>query len=492
MVACVVLQSAAFWNESVKNMPRTRTTKKLAQRIDLNYFKRPTPLKRAKLFLSILVPCVALAWVVWLVFAKDTRVYSSGRMSEAHAVLANDCVACHVQKAGFFSEKAEDGACLSCHDGPIHHSAAIKKVACAECHAEHRGRINLLAASNENCAQCHADLRASGGSPHYANAIYSFENGHPEFHVLRAATSGGKPADPGTIKLNHALHMKLIRRGPTGPMVQLECGNCHRPAAAPADLTYGDAKYRDATVNYKDADELLPVHAETLSARQITTGRERMSPVKFSLACASCHLLTFDKHFEEGVPHDKPEVVHAFLITKFTQYIAAHPADVRVVRDPNRELAEKSPQPEVRILTPAQWVAEKTADAEQLLWRKTCIQCHTLTISGANFTPAVTTPAAQLPVVAPANTTVQWMPHAKFDHEAHTGFTCTSCHAQALSSTQSTDVLLPSIVICQTCHAPGADHAESRCFECHIYHDWSQRKEISPAFHLPALQQSTR
>ena len=29
-------------------MARTRTTKNLAQRIDLNYFKRPTPFKRAK------------------------------------------------------------------------------------------------------------------------------------------------------------------------------------------------------------------------------------------------------------------------------------------------------------------------------------------------------------------------------------------------------------------------------------------------------------
>src|SRR5271168_1826333 len=173
---------------------RTRTTKKLAQRIDLNYFKRPTPLKRAKLGLSILLPALALVWMIWLVAAKDSRVYSSGRMSEAHAVLAKQCAACHVQQAGVFMEKAEDRACLSCHDGPIHHSVAIKKVACAECHSEHRGRINLLAASNENCAQCHADLKANGGTSNYSNAILSFADGHPEFAVVR--TDGGKkPAD---------------------------------------------------------------------------------------------------------------------------------------------------------------------------------------------------------------------------------------------------------------------------------------------------------
>jgi hypothetical protein len=470
-----------------KNLARTRTTKKLAQRIDLNYFKRPTPLKRAKLWLSILIPALALTWIAWLVVAKDSRVYSSGKMSEAHAVLANDCVACHVQKAGVIAEKAEDSACLSCHDGPIHHHVASKNVACAECHTEHKGRINIVATRNQNCAQCHDDLKAHGGTSNYANVISSFSDGHPEFAVVRTSTSS-TPIDHGTIKLNHALHMKSIRRGPTGPMVQLECGNCHRPAAAPADLAYGDAKYHAATTTYKASEELLPIKAETLPSRAPSSGRDLMAPPKFATACASCHLLTFDKHFEEGVPHDKPEVVHQFLVNKFTQYIAAHPDDVRVVRDPNRDLAEKPLQPEVRILTPSHWVAERTIDAEQLLWRKTCIQCHALSVSGVPVMAAVATAPAVLPVVAPAKTTAKWMPHAKFDHQAHDGFTCTSCHEKALTSTLSTDVLMPGIATCQTCHAPGPDHAESRCFECHAYHDWAKRREISPKFTLPALK----
>ncbi len=106
------------------------------------------------------------------------------------------------------------------------------------------------------------------------------------------------------------------------------------------------------------SDELLPSRQESLPPHDMRSGRALMAPVKFATACAACHLLTFDKHFDEGVPHDKPDVVHAFLIAKFTQYIAAHPGDVRVVRDPNRDLTERvPPQPEVRILTPAQWVA---------------------------------------------------------------------------------------------------------------------------------------
>jgi hypothetical protein len=50
-----------------------------------------------------------------------------------------------------------------------------------------------------------------------------------------------------------------------------------------------------------------------------------MAPVKFANACAACHLLTFDKRFDEGVPHDKPEVVQAFLLKKFQQYMPRIP-----------------------------------------------------------------------------------------------------------------------------------------------------------------------
>src|SRR5439155_14905805 len=44
--------------------------------------------------------------------------------------------------------------------------------------------------------------------------------------------------------------------------------------------------------------------------------------------------------------------------------------------DPDRDLTGKMVLPEFRILTPAQWVTEQTDRAEELLWRKTCSQCH--------------------------------------------------------------------------------------------------------------------
>jgi hypothetical protein len=481
---------------------RTRTTKKLAQRIDLNYFKRPTPLKRAKFWLSFLLPLLALIWIASRGLSGDHRVYSSGRMSQAHAVLEKECAACHVQQADSFSAKAASKACASCHDGPVHHSPPERSPDCAACHTEHRGRINLSAASNRACAACHRDLQSKGPDSKYENHIVSFEDSHPEFAALR--TVAGVPgSDPGTIKLNHAIHMKPIRRGPNGPNVQLECGNCHHATAADADLTHADQKYRAASVSYNESDEVPPLHAGTLNPPKPSNGRELMAPVRFANACASCHLLTFDKRFDEGVPHDKTEVVHAFLVTKFRDYIATHPGESRIVREPNRDLTGKPLPPEVRILTPSQWVTERTAEAENLLWRKTCKQCHTVvpfekmsqrkiegSITWPGDTPGISGISAEFPSIAPAYSTLQWMPHAKFDHGAHTGFICASCHAKALTSTESSDVLLPGITTCRTCHAPGPDHAESRCFECHTYHDWSKRKEVKPTFTLPALRTS--
>jgi hypothetical protein len=79
------------------------------------------------------------------------------------------------------------------------------------------------------------------------------------------------------------------------------------------------------------------------------------------------------------------------------------------------------------------------------------------------------------------------LPHARFDHDAHTGFSCTGCHLNALKSTESSEALIPGIAVCQTCHAQGPGYASAECSECHTYHDWSKRKEVPPAFTLPAL-----
>ena len=456
-------------------MAAERTTKKRAQRIDLNYFKRPHPLRRWRLWLSVAVPLVALIWIGAHAVRGNQRVYSAGKMSAAHAVLAAKCDACHFEMAGFFSQKTSDRACLACHDGPIHHDDQVFTPKCSSCHEEHRGVMQLAKTSDAACTQCHANLRVASGPVKYVRDIENFGSGHPEFAALRPGA-----ADPGTIKLNHAVHMKKNLKGPDGQPVQLDCDDCHRPAnstqawrfAAPAPPVAMPGVNANVT-NTAAAAAMPPSQKSDLPA--MVLARAYMAPPVYAKTCAACHSLQFDKRFTEGAPHDTPEVIHAFLVQKFTQYIAGHPAEVREMV-PVPGLPQR-PQPvAVRVLTPPQWVAEHVGEAEQLLYGKTCKQCHALSVA----------PRDGLPVVVKSNITPRWMPHANFNHARHQLVACTECHA-ALTSRETSDILLPGIATCEKCHHSGADGAEARCFECHTYHDWTKAKAVKGKLTLTGL-----
>ena len=204
---------------------------------------------------------------------------------------------------------------------------------------DHGGKREELRGMSRQSADCRAPRRA------IRSTSSSFADGHPEFAVLRE-----NQRDPSTIKLNHAIHMKPIRRGPTGPIVQLDCADCHRAAVVKTSWTYADANY--LTPPSADSDRKANARTGgTLAPHNPSTGRELMAPVTFANACASCHLLSFDKRFSEGVPHDKPEVIDAFLKKKFREYAAAHPSELRVMRDPDRDLTGKPLAPRVQTLT---------------------------------------------------------------------------------------------------------------------------------------------
>jgi hypothetical protein len=454
-------------------LPRTRTTKKLAQRIDLDYFKRPSPLRRWRWWLSVSVPALAVLWVIWYALRSDRRVYSAGSLSAAHAVLTKQCAACHLSRVGFFEEKVGDRNCLACHDGAVHHAAQTFTPSCASCHTEHRGAIRLAATSDSNCIVCHANLATRGNPLNYVRNITSFESNHPEFAVLRSGRT-----DPGTIQLNHYRHLQPNLLGLNGRRVQMVCTDCHRSAAdAAGPWPYGDAKSQAGTPAKK-----LDANESGNSAGMSAGSRAYMASATYAQTCAACHTLQFDKRLSDAVPHDKPEVIHPFVIAKLQAYIAAHPAELRVPRDPNRDLPEKPIPADYRLLTPQQWVAERVAEDEQLLWRKTCKECHTLIFDMG----------ATLPKVAPSNITSRYMPHANFDHSQHGLVDCTTCHAAATNSQLSTDVLLPSIATCRACHHSGTEAAESRCFECHTYHDPAQRKPAHSNFSLAELQARSR
>jgi len=155
-------------------LPRTRTTKKLAQRIDLDYFKRPSPLRRWRFLLSLAAPALAILGIAWCGVRNDPRVYSAGGLSTAHAVLTRRCSACHLSDLGFYDKKVIDLKCLACHDGAVHHAMQTYTPSCATCHADHRGAIRLAATSDADCTQCHANLTTRGGSMNFVRNITSF------------------------------------------------------------------------------------------------------------------------------------------------------------------------------------------------------------------------------------------------------------------------------------------------------------------------------
>ncbi len=437
-----------------------RTTKKRAQRIDLNYFKRPHRFRRWRFWLSVAAPVGAVLWIAWHGATGNPRVYSAGRLSSAHAVLAAKCDACHLKRAGTLRAKVDDPACLACHDGPIHHANQSFAPHCASCHEEHQGRKLLAVASDRSCTQCHASLRTLGAPSNFVRTIHSFSSaGHPEFAALRPGA-----VDPGTIQLNHRVHLKPNLAGPNGP-VQMDCHDCHRPPTSTEPLRFGSAARMPVAIAEKS---LLPV-AIAASAY--------MAPVTYAAHCALCHGLQFDERFTESVPHDTPQVIRAFLLKKFQQYIATHPQELREP-GPERTLPQKPVPVRVVVRTPDEWVHERVSMSEQLLWRKTCKQCHALTLA----------PDGGLPTLAKSNIPARWMPHADFNHQRHQMLGCTECHPGAPTSRETADILLPRISTCQKCHHSGTDAARWDCSECHTYHDWTKQKEVKGKLVLSGLR----
>jgi len=441
---------------------RIRTTKKLAKRIDLQYFKRPHPLRRWRFWLSLSVPIVALGWLVAQRTQGGQKAYSSGPLSASHAVFTQQCSLCHVTRAGAFFRDVSDDACLACHDAPVHHAKQAFTPTCSSCHLEHKGSIHLASTSTASCTQCHENLRARDGKPHFAESIASFDRAHPDF-----SPAAKKLTDPGQLRLNHYLHMQPNLMGPNSKRVQMTCEDCHHLSGE-----HGPVAYAEELVTTGSLDQANILHTRSRPSP--------MLPVKFATDCAGCHTLQFDTRFgPEQVPHDKPEAVHAFLVKRFQEYIGRNPASVHLPEPPTRQFPGRI-RPVRTAGDASEWVQFRVDDAEWLLWSKTCKQCHALKKN-----------AGTLPEIIPSAIRTRWLDHATFDHKAHRMMNCTACHTKALDSHDTADVLLPGIQTCRECHrdeARSKEVAEGRCFECHQYHDWSKAGLPKHRFTIPELR----
>ena len=290
------------------------------------------------------------------------------------------------------------------------------------------------------CVECHGELKMTPAPAKLAAVAGSFPVGHPEF----GAVQSGRP-DPARLRFNHAVHLKDSLRGPKGTET-LKCASCHTP-----EVGRSGARLRGPA----------------------TTGL--MAPVTFDQNCARCHPLFLDERIEQAAPHAKPETVRAFVQQALNGYIHEHPGDISRPDSAFRRVPLNFPRPpEPPAKNATEWVERRGLADERLLWNKTCVECHEF------LSPSPT--SAGFPAYFPTNVTKRWMPRGTFDHTPHLMVTCASCHVGAEASTKTSDVLMPA-----RRSAPPATRrakAESRCFECHQYHDWTKSHPVTPSYSL--------
>jgi hypothetical protein len=368
---------------------RPSTAKQRARRIDRGYFKHQAPLRRWRFLLSLGAVTLAAIWMLSYTARGSYHAYSPGVVSEPHAMFGEKCDLCHLpegQHAATRKWVVVNKACVGCHDGP-RHTKDTPVGTCTDCHTEHRGRhIQITAVSDTPCAGCHAKEKPP---------ITGFLTDHPDFPEL-------KQPDPGTVNLNHKVHMAQ----------GLTCDACHGRVSVPCKP--------------KGAD-----------CARATTTFAFMVPVTYADTCASCHDDTSLKtSFGDDAPHADPQKVDDWFQKN-------HHGD-----------------------------ALKMTIAEQQLWQSGCGECH----AGIDAAPG------KLPTIEPAATPARWFPKAAFSHDAHRSIDCLDCHATIPNSTKTSDVNLPDLKTCQGCHGP--KHAESRCFECHSYHEWKAEKSTPGKFKL--------
>jgi hypothetical protein len=459
-------------------MPRrVRTTKNLAKRMDLQYFRQTHPLRSWRLWLSILIPLVAAGWFA-AQRASSQKIYSSGPLSAAHAVLGKQCNVCHVTTLGFFRAKVSDDACSKCHDAPAHHADRVAfTVGCGSCHVEHRGSPSLASTEDASCTQCHANLLTRSGNPQYVRVVKDFDKQHPEFAALRPGAG-----DPGQVKLNHYAHLRPNLAGPAG-RVQMDCQDCHRLTAMDGPWPY--ALPQSASQATSQPVSQPPTIAAGMSADlKHSRSQDYMLPILYVNQCAGCHVkdLQFDKRFEQAAPHDKPEVVQAFLVQKYSDYFASHPGALAEAVAPERILPGTMKLPLPVPHTRQEWMDQQVMLADRLLFDKGCKLCHVM-LAGQ-----------PLPMVSKSSIPARWFLHAEFSHDSHRLLTCTACHERTPESRQTADILLPGIASCRSCHEDSGerhDAASGRCSECHSYHDWTKERPTKGKFTIPQLRAAT-
>jgi len=404
--------------------------------------------------LGLLAIGLVIPWFVhldWLPWWSSDQVWSSGPLLPAHGVaIGNDCGACHATPF----QRVQDAACTDCHRAmtdhapvPLSSHVGLDGVRCATCHKEHNTPPHITITADALCTDCHA---APDWPDNRLAAVSGFsEAAHPAFaadlltsrHEARGTglayawswQSSPLPEarDPSNLKYPHDAHLDpgKVQHLVTG--AALACGDCH-----------------------------------TLQADE-----EHFAPIRMEQHCRDCHDLKFDRAApDRELPHADPReallVMEGHYLRLYADPDAGQPSRERR-RLPDRARAAD------RCEGPAYLCARaRTArEAETQFTVRGCVTCHEVNVHD-------TDDLFGRYQVAPIRLTPDFFRAARFNHRAHltqrdaTGdAACLTCH-EADGSTASSDVLMPDIDQCVTCHGDHrqADLIPLNCVDCHSFH----------------------
>lgn len=379
-------------------------------------------------------PAVRMA-TAHLPFGLD-QSWDPGPLSSGHIGFGSDCSQCH--QVPFV--QVRDQACTACHAGIGPHiaqaaleEAVFGEMRCASCHRDHKGLDGLARGDTSRCVDCHGDVKAHAAGSMLAD-IHDFGRDHPPFRLSLAQADGGvlrlAQGDPATredsgLVFPHDVH--LAPEGVKSPEGQrrLDCASCHVPDRAGV----------------------------------------RFEPVTMQAHCADCHRLDFEPAVTtRQVPHAQPREVMTTLREFYSSIsLGEVPIDVVTIDGMMRRPPGKPDARERRRA--ALWVEEKSlAIGRELFEVRVCQTCHEVSYDAS----ATDVPWSIAPVVANPH----WLPKSRFDHASHGSFDCSRCHA-AETSKASSDINLPDLATCHTCHAgqsPAPGQLASTCASCHGFH----------------------
>jgi predicted CXXCH cytochrome family protein len=373
-------------------------------------------------------------------------LWSPGPLHTAHQSIGGDCNSCH----GSPFARVSNQACAKCHAGTQHHvpvdsPARVSFAAryCADCHVEHGKPTQLIDTNSRFCVTCHQNLRKLDPNVRLQNAS-DFGRDHPDFSLamLRPENHGGvpewrtsfsragtspPPAEESNLKFSHQVHLDSHGiKSPSGDQV-LQCSDCH----------------------------------------QTDAGGRKMTPVRMETHCARCHSLFFDENDPTtAVPHGALAPIFTALQEHFSGMFLKAEARRKVEPDRRRPGGEQIVMTREEQRRALDWTTRQSMQAaRELLEKRVCVECHTVTRDEALS-------GFEQWRVEPVRLSASWMPRARFNHAAHHGAKCTACHHQAERSDSSSDVLMPGIKDCRSCHGGNNDHARlaSDCTMCHRLH----------------------